>query len=287
MTVFSSFIQGMIQGLSEFLPISSSGHLSLYQHFTGQSGEVGALFAVLLHAGTLLAVCIAFWRTLLDMIVAFFQIVGDVVHRRFRLASATPTQRMVLLVLVSLLPLCGFVFLSDWYSSLAADSDIIVEGVCFLLTSMLLFLADSIVPGRKRAGTMRFSDALIVGTVQGIAPLPGLSRSGSTISAGMLCGLEKQYAVSFSFIMGIPAVIGANLKEGLELIGQPVSLEPLPLIVGVASAAVFGLLAIRMVRWLTERNKFKIFGIYTLILGVATVGVGIYELATGRPVVLF
>ena len=292
MSVFEALIQGIVQGLSEFLPISSSGHLSLLQYFFGINGEAAASFSILLHFGTLVAVFAAFYKTIWKLILEFFSMVRDIFTGKFSIKNASPERRMVLLIIVAEIPLLFFYFISDFYTALSADADIVVEGCCFLLTSLLLFISDRVVKGKKTAGDMKFTDALIIGTVQGIAPLPGLSRSGSTISTGLMCGLTREYAVSFSFIMGIPPVLMANLLEIKDLLGAEVDgavapLEPLQSIIGIVVAAVVGFASIKMVNFLVKNDKFTIFAWYTLILGVVTVVLGIIGLIIGHPVFTF
>ncbi len=281
MGLWDAILQGIIQGLTEFLPVSSSGHLSLYQHFTGQSGEAAGLFSILLHLGTLVAVCVAFWDTIWGMIVEFFRMIGDIFTGKFTFKTDNPSRRMIFMLIVALLPLLVFFFLRDWYTSLASDNDILVEGICFLATAGLLYLADHLTPGRKDASNMRVRDALLVGTMQGIAPLPGLSRSGSTISSGIFAGLNREFAVSFSFILGIPAVLGANIFEVKDALEAGAQMELLPMLVGMIVAAVVGFLAIKLVRWLARSGNFKVFTWYTLILGTATVVIGIIEKFVG------
>ncbi len=281
MSILDAIIQGIIQGLTEFLPISSSGHLSLYQHFTGLGGEAGGIYAVLLHLGTLLAVFIAFWRTVVSIILEFFYLIGDLVTGRFRAGVMPPQRRMLLMLMLSCVPLIGAYFFSDFYTSLAADRDIIVEGVCFLLTAALLFLSGRCVKGHKDAGTMSKGDALAVGITQAIAPLPGLSRSGSTISVGLLCGLSREYAVAYSFILGMPAVLAANLLEIPEALSGNVVINWPAALIGMAVSLVFGLLAIKLVKLLVENDRFTYFAWYMLALGLLTIGAGIYENATG------
>lgn len=277
MSLWDAIVQGIIQGLTEFLPVSSSGHLSLYQHFTGQSGEAAGLFAILLHLGTLIAVFIAFWDTIWGMIVEFFRMIGDIFTGKFTFKTHNPSRRMIFMLFIALIPLLFFYFLRDFYTSLATDQDIIVEGVCFLATAGLLYMADHLIPGKKTAATMRPRDALLVGVVQGIAPLPGLSRSGSTISAGIFAGLNREFAVAFSFILGIPAVLGANLFEVKDALAAGTDISVFPMLVGMAIAAVVGFLAIKLVRWLAKSGNFKVFMWYTAVLGTATVVVGIVE----------
>ncbi|MBC8570960.1 undecaprenyl-diphosphate phosphatase [Zongyangia hominis] len=288
MSILNAIFQAIVQGLTEFLPVSSSGHLSLVQHFTGVSGETGIFFSIMLHLGTLIAVFVAFWPTIKRLIVEFFLMIGDIFRGRFRLKEANPYRRMILLLIVSLVPLIPFYFLSDFYKGLASDKSILAEGICFLITAALLFIADRRMDGRKTAKNMRFADAVAIGIAQGIAPLPGVSRSGSTISVGLMCGLKKEYAVKFSFIMGIPAVLAANLvelKDAMEVGTQGVGAAAL--IVGVLVSAVVGFLAIKMVQWLLKENKFKIFAYYTLILGILVITIAIIELLMGQNIAAF
>lgn len=277
LTLTQSIIQGIIQGLTEFLPVSSSGHLSVFQYFTGINGESGALFSIILHLGTLIAVIAAFWGDIWELIVEFFAMMGDIFARRFSLKKANPRRRMILLLLVSLLPLFAVVGFKDIMEAPSRDNSIVLEGVCFLITSAMLFLGDSVYQGHIKADRMSFRAAAAIGVVQAIAPLPGISRSGSTLSTGLVLGLDKAFAVSFSFIMGIPAVCGALLLESVDIIGGNFDI-PLPqVIAGLVCSIVFGLLAIKMVRWLVASNKLRWFGIYMLIIGVITVGIGVYD----------
>lgn len=282
MTIGNAIIQGIIQGLTEFLPVSSSGHLSLIQYFTGQGSETGILFTVLLHLGTLLAVFIAFYKTIFGLIVEFFRMIGDIFRGKFSLRGANPERRMIFLLVVSLLPMAVSFLLLDIFDMVASDQDIVVEGVCFLFTSMLLFGADRVVSGHKTARDMRYRDALAIGAMQAVAPFPGISRSGSTISAGLFAGLDREYAVSFSFIMGVPTILGANLLELKDVAAEGLGFPVPVLLAGLVCSLVFGLLAIKMVNWLVTSNKFKYFAWYTLVLGVLVIAAGIYEQASGH-----
>lgn len=282
MTIGNAALQGIVQGLTEFLPVSSSGHLSLIQYFTGQGGESGILFTVLLHLGTLLAVFLAFYKTILRLIAEVFLMIADLFRGRFSLRNANPYRRMVLLLVVSLLPMAVSVLFLDQFDRVSSDNDIVVEGICFLVTSFLLFGSDRCVKGHKKAKDMRFRDAVAVGAMQAVAPMPGLSRSGSTISMGLFMGLDRKFAVSFSFIMGIPTVLGANLLELKDVAAEGMPVPVPALVVGLLCALVFGVLAIRLVNWLVVSDKFKYFAWYTLILGIVVVALGIYEQAGGH-----
>jgi len=283
MSIGEALFQGIVQGLTEFLPVSSSGHLSLIQYFTGQNSEAGALFTILLHLGTLLAVFLAFHKTILRLVVEVFAMLRDVFTGKFSLKNMQPYRRMVVLLIVSLLPMALALVLLDFYEGLAIDNNLIAEGLCFLVTSALLFCSLRC-KGRKTAKNMTYRDAIAVGTMQAIAPMPGISRSGSTIAVGLLCGLDREFAIAFSFIMGVPTVIGANILKIGDIARDGMSIPIPALIVGLVASLVFGLLAIRMVKWLAASDKFKYFAWYTLVLGVAVLIIGIIEIAAGQPV---
>ena len=282
MTIGDAIFQGIVQGLTEFLPVSSSGHLSLVQYFTGQNGQTGILFSILLHMGTLLAVFIAFYQTIVELIVELFRMLGDLFRGRFSFKNASAQRRLIFLLVVSLLPMALSFFLLDLFDAMATDNSIIAEGVCFLITSLLLFMSERFAGGRKTAEDMRYRDAVAVGVTQALAPFPGISRSGSTISTGLIFGLDREFAVAFSFIMGVPTILGANIME-LRHVGEQGMAIPTPvLLVGILTSLVFGLLAIRLVKWLVVSDKFVWFAWYTLILGVLVIGIGIFEAASGH-----
>lgn len=282
MSIFDAILQGIIQGLTEFLPVSSSGHLSLYQHFTGNSGEAAGIYSILLHLGTLVAVFIAFYSEIMDMIKEFFAMAKEIVTGKFDKNNMTGSRRMIFLLIISLLPLCFFYFISDFYNSLSADNDIIVEGLCFLLTAALLIISGKCAKaGGTTAENMSWKQALGMGIMQGIAPLPGLSRSGSTISTGLILGVGRDQAVAFSFIMGVPAVLAANLLEVPAAISGEVEINWIAALIGMAVALVVGLAAIKTVKLLVKNDKFTKFAWYLIPLGVLIVAVGIFEKISG------
>ncbi len=281
--IISVIIQGVIQGLTEFLPVSSSGHLSVAQHF--MNVEEGSMtLSVVLHLGTLIAVIVAFHKRIWGMIKEFFLSIRDIFKGQFSWRDMNDDRRMMIMVIIATLILVPFVLVKDFFTSVTGDGDIIFEGCAFLFTSLVLFLSDACVKGMKTGKDMKIKDAITVGLFQCVALFPGVSRSGSTISAGLFCGLTRETAAAFSFILGIPAILGSALLEGIDVIksGEPV--DVLPLAVGAAVAAVVGLLAIKLVQIIIKNDKFKIFGIYTLLLGIACIGTGIYENVTGTHI---
>ena len=284
MSIWDALIQGIVQGLTEFLPVSSSGHLSLVQYFTGNSGETGAFFSILLHLGTLIAVFIAFRKTIWELIVEAFSMLTDIFRGKFSFKSMNGKRRMIWMFVLSEIPLLFFLLVKDYISMVSADNSILIEGFCFTVTGVLLLLADKLGSGKTNMDNMRPKDALAMGFAQSIATLPGISRSGSTVAAGLLMGLDRGYAVTFSFIMGVPAVLGANLLELVDVVGEPFPVGMDVALVGVAAAVIFGLLAIKMVQWLIHTDKYKWFGYYTLALGAVVILVGLIEWSTGHVI---
>lgn len=278
MSYLSAVIQGLIQGLTEFLPVSSSGHLSLYQYFTGASSEGSLLFSVMLHFGTLAAVLIAFWPTIWELVIEFFSIFRDLFTGKLFRGYPTPYRRMLYFLMLSCVPLLAVPFVKDSIEGFSTDNSIIAEGCFFLVTALLLTLADLSFKGIKTARSMTTGDSIAVGVAQLFATLPGISRSGSTVSVGLIMGLDRGFAVTYSFILGLPAILAAgllDLKDVVEMgeLGIPLG----PALVGMAVAAVSGLLSIRLVRFLVTSDRFGIFAWYTLILGLLVLGAGIYE----------
>lgn len=283
MEYISIIIQGIIQGLTEFLPISSSGHLSVAQHILGVE-ESTLIISIVLHLGTLVAVFIAFWRDILGLIKEFFLTIGDIFTGKFSWKKMNDSRRMLFMVVIATLLLVPAYLVKDFFTCMEGDGDIIFEGCAFMFTAMLLFLSDACVKGYKTGKDMKIRDAVAVGLFQCAALFPGVSRSGSTITAGLFCGLSKETAVKFSFILGIPAILGGSVLELKDAFESGVEFDIPTLAIGFLVSAVVGILAIKLVRIVTKKNKFKYFGIYLLILGLACVCAGAYETVTGNPI---
>ncbi|MGN0578969.1 MAG: undecaprenyl-diphosphate phosphatase [Ruminiclostridium sp.] len=280
MDIISVIIQGIIQGLTEFLPVSSSGHLSVAQHFMNV-GEESLLISIVLHLGTLVAVFIAFGKTILGIIKEFFLSIRDIVKGEFSWKNMNDERRMMVMIIIATLILVPVYLFKDFFTSVEGDGDIIFEGCAFIFTAILLILSDACVKGYKTGRDISVKDAITVGLFQCVALFPGVSRSGSTTTAGLFCGLTRETAVTFSFILGIPAILGGSLLEIKEVVETGAEIDIVPLAVGFAVAAVVGFLSIKLVKLVIKNDKFKIFGIYTLILGILCIGTGIYENITG------
>lgn len=270
-TYLSAILMGVLQGIAEFLPISSSGHLALFQHFFGVENfeETQMFFSVMLHFGTFVSVCIYYFQDILEMICEFFLMLRDLFVPGDRRGKVPPpARRLVLLVILATLPLFLVLPVKDFIEQ--ATANVRFVSVALLVTGFLLFFSDRLARGRKTEKTARISDALLVGLAQCFGTLPGISRSGSTISAGLLCGFSRTFAVRFSFLMSLPAVFGATLlelKDALE-VGIDPALIPM-CAVGVVVSCVVGFFAIRLVNLLSDKGKFGAFAWYCWVAGAA------------------
>jgi undecaprenyl-diphosphatase len=237
-------------------------------------------------------VLLAFYKYIIGIAVELYKFVRDIALTRLNpqrlkdlFRDMPPMRRMILLLAVSTIPLLlTYRFTEPYVKAVSEDNDIIAEGVCFLLTSILLFLSDNCIKGFKTAADMKYRDAVAIGVAQAIAPFPGISRSGSTISVSLLAGLDREYAVAFSFLMGVPPVLGANLMEISDSNAAATGIPTGLIWMGVGVAFVVGVLAIFLVKWLVRIENFRIFAWYTMILGVLTIGVGIFERLTDHMI---
>ncbi|MBR5544103.1 MAG: undecaprenyl-diphosphate phosphatase [Clostridia bacterium] len=279
MSIIKAIILGIVQGITEFLPISSSGHLSLFQHFLNVDGEGSLLFSVLLHLGTLIAVFIVFHKTIFELITDAFALVKDIFTGKFKYKQLQGKKKMLVMFVFSCIPLLLLLIpvgndmkLMDVLSGLSEDDSILVEGFCFLFTGLLLLSSTYVSKKKTLNREVNTLDAFAVGFAQVFAAgFPGISRSGSTISTGMICGVSKEYMVEYSFILGIPAIIVANAVELKDAIETGAQLELLPTIIGVLVAAVVGVACIKLLQWILKKDMWKYFGFYCLIIGVFTI----------------
>lgn len=277
MSYISSVLMGILQGIAEFLPISSSGHLALFQHFFGAKNyeETQLFFTVLLHLGTLISVFVYYWQDILDLIREFFLGLADIFSGRKGKGrnNPPPARRMVLLIIVATLPLFLILPVKDLVEE--AMNNVTFVSVALLGTGCILWFSDHMARGNKTAKNATVLDAVLVGFAQALGTLPGISRSGTTISAGMVRGFERSFAVRFSFLMSLPAIFGANiltLKDALEV---GIDMEMLPVyLVGTVVAAVVGYFAIRLVNVLAQKGKFGAFAWYCWIVGGISLAAG-------------
>lgn len=276
---------GLIQGLTEFLPVSSSGHLAIFKHLFQVNTDTGILFDVLLHVGTLVAVFVIYWKDLWRMIVEGVLLLWDVCRNigiffcnKIKKAGL-PYHKIVcntyrkfdLLVIVSTIPtgIIGYVA-RDLVE--AASEILLIPGICLIITSILLFICDRLPEGKKTPKAVTYTNAFGIGICQGIATLPGLSRSGTTITACVASGFERNFAVKYSFIMSIPAILGAAILE-LKDIGSVTVTTPevVYYIIGMLIAALVGYICIKTLLVIVRKKKFTYFAIYCLVIGILSV----------------
>ena len=270
MSLLSAILLGLVQGVTEFLPISSSGHLAIAEQllsFTGASNVPG-FFDVLLHLGTLFAVFVAYWQDIKDMVVEFFCGVRDIA-RHSTPTPVPPARRMILLIILATLPLFVILPVKEKVEGLAGNLTFVA--LALIATGCLLYASDRVPKGRKTAKNATLIDALAVGIGQAIATCPGISRSGTTITVGCFMGFERSFAVRFSFLMSIPAILGANilsLKDALE--GGIIWADVPVYLVGVVVAAASGYACICLLKMIAEKGRFGAFAYYCWAVGLVT-----------------
>lgn len=310
MNIFEAILQGAVQGLTEFLPVSSSGHLAITQHFLGVQ-ENNLFFNVMLHIGTLAAVCAVYFSLIVRLIRAFGVLVKDIFTGKFKWKEMNSERNLVVMLIIGLIPLFLLFLpipgtdmkLKDLADKFTFDGYLWIVGLSLMLTSFLLFKGNDcnmrMVRAAKKKGTIdkhgvgrrRFAlgDAVLVGLTQcAAALLPGLSRSGSTLAVSQMRGINKQTALDYSFVLGIPSIFAAALLEGKDALfpadGTAVDIEFWPVIFGMVTAAVVGFFAIKLFKWLLSTDRMYIFILYTAGVGVIMLLIGIIELCTGSNI---
>lgn len=277
MTLISSILLGILQGVTEFLPVSSSGHLAIAEHLLNmtEASEIPQFFDVLLHLGTLIAVFIAYREDILEMIQEFILGISDIAHGSTPV-PVPPARRLIILIIAGTLPLFAVLPIKDRVESLG-DNMYFVAGA-LLVTGILLYASDRVDKGRKTEKSAPIISALLVGVGQAIATCPGISRSGTTITAGCFAGYDRRFAVRFSFLLSIPAILGANILSLKDAIEAGIIWAEVPLyLAGVATAAAVGYLCLWLLRYIAERGKFGFFAYYCWLAGAATLALTLIQ----------
>jgi len=308
LTVIQAILQGIIQGATEFLPVSSSGHLSLAQHFMGVQ-VTSLLFDVMLHIGTLIAVLVVYYKLVWRLLKELVFTVGDVFTGKFKWSQMNADRRLLMMLIIGLIPLFLLFItvpgtgmkIKDYADLWATDHDILIEGFSLIGTSILLTLgifatkrtkANSgahsknmqTVGGRKQFNVI---DAVTVGLIQCVAAVfPGLSRSGSTLSGGLMRGVNRQTALDYSFVIGIPSIMAAAALTLKDAAKAHEAISAAPMVAGVITAAIVGFFAIKLLRWMVASNKLGIFAVYTFLLGITVVVMGFIEHTTGTGITI-
>ena len=279
MSLLKALFMGLIQGITEFLPVSSSGHLALFKKILNIDLSSGIYFDILLHFGTLIAIIIVFREDIGGMIREFFNMLGTCFcnlliffkrkkgETRYKYIKVINSsyRKLVLMVVISTIPTGILGFLGRKLVEKASDT-LWMVAIGFLISAVLLLLADRHRFGKINMKKAKYSDAVILGVVQGVATLPGISRSGSTISTGFMLGYNRKLAVKYSFIMSIPAVLGAVVVELAGEKNEAFGSANLPAyLLGTAVAAVVGYFSIKVMMKIIQKKRYFGFSIYCFI----------------------
>ncbi len=285
MSVFESILLGIVQGVTEFLPVSSSGHLAILQNIFHVETNGSMLFDIMLHLGTLAAVFIVYHKDIWNMIKEFFLMVGDVfsnlrtfvlnrIHKtslKYKKIVSNSYRKFVMLILVSTVP-TGVIGVLGKDIVEGASETLLIPGICLLITGVLLLMAELKKEGNKTPKTVSYGNGLVIGAAQGLATLPGLSRSGTTIATCLFCGLDRKFAVKYSFILSIPAILGAAVLEVKDVIAEPIQAPQIAIYaVGMVFAGVVGYICIKTMLVIVRRKKFKYFAYYCFVVGIVAI----------------
>lgn len=269
MSLLFAAILGLVQGVAEFLPISSSGHLAILQNFFNIK-EADLLFDVLLHFATLIAIVIVYWKDIVEMIKQVIGFFKDINHPKPESGAPNPARRLVLMLIIATLPLVIVLPFQNAIEGLG-DSTLFV-GIALLVTGGILFLSDRMKIGGKTEKNMTIGNALVIGLCQAVAVVPGISRSGTTITAGMATGLSRSFAVKFSFLLSLPAVLGATVLSLIKALKEGINTTMIPAyLLGMVVAFVSGFFAIKLVKMLAQKGKFGKFSYYCFAIGILTI----------------
>ncbi|NLZ81165.1 MAG: undecaprenyl-diphosphate phosphatase [Clostridiales bacterium] len=285
MSLLEAILLGIIQGVAEFLPISSSGHLAIFKNIFKVNTDTGMLFDIMLHLGTLVAVFIVYWDDIKKLIIEGVGIIVDFIKnsaiyihnlvskdkKHYSKVVNSSYRKFVMMVIVSTIPtgIIG-ILIKDYVES--ASESLLIPGIGLLITATLLLISDKVKEGTKTPKTATYKNALIVGLFQGVATIPGISRSGTTITTSLLNGFDRKFAVKYSFIMSIPAILGAALLEVLNLKNVTLaSGEIINYVIGTIVSALVGYMCIKWILVLVQNRKFKYFAIYCYLAGIIAI----------------
>jgi undecaprenyl-diphosphatase len=268
--LIEALVLGIVQGLTEFLPVSSSGHLVLGQHLFGIN-EPEVFFDVVLHLGTLGAVCVVFRQEIYTLLNEVVHLPGILFHKNslIRAWQERPAFRLLVLILAGSVPtgLIGFVF-KDLFESMFAST--LTVSFALLFTGLFLFLTGRIREGTREITGFRILDAFLIGLAQGLAIIPGISRSGATISTGLFLKLDRELIVRYSFLLSIPAILAALVLQVKDA-GQS-TFTPLGLSLGFLAALISGFLALLLLLKIVRRGRLHFFAYYCWLVGLTGLG---------------
>lgn len=281
MSLIQALFMGLVQGVTEFLPVSSSGHLAILGNLFHINTDTGILFEVMLHLGTLIAVILAFWQDIARLIIEGIRMVLDLIEnakifvhnkkdadaKRYKKIVHNNYRKFVLLILCTI-PLTGVIGLMMKDFVVDISKTLLAPGIGLLGTGILLLVIDFFKPGKRIPKDVTYVEGITLGALQGVATLPGVSRSGATIALCLLLGFNRKFAVKFSFIMSIPAILGATILEFKELPGSNITVSQFFIyLAGAITAGVVGFFCIKTMLVLVQKKRFRFFAVYCFILG--------------------
>lgn len=275
-TYIKSVIYGIIQGLTEFLPVSSSGHLAAFQNIFGSVGVPEVTFTLLLHVGTLAAVLLVYYKDVLDLIKSFFSVTGKLFTEKLRFSKLNDSDKFFCLLFMALIPLVIGAVLENAVEFISGYT--FAVGILWLINGVIFILSENASVKQKKFEEIKPSHAFKVGFFQLFAILPGISRSGMTITGGTLFGFNREFAVKFSFILSIPAILGSTaitLLKDWDAISFESSMGII--LAGVAASFISGLAAIKLLQYISQKHNFKVFAYYCFAAGILAIG---YDIVT-------
>lgn len=285
MSVLESIFLGIVQGITEFLPVSSSGHLAILENIFHIETNGSMLFDIMLHLGTLVAVFIVYHKDIWSMIKEALFMAGDIfsnlhtfilnkIHKtslKYKKIVHNSYRKFVVLILVSTVP-TGLIGVLGKDIVEGAGETLLIPGICLLITGVLLLMAELKKEGNKTPKTVSYRNGLVIGAAQGLATLPGLSRSGTTIATCLFCGLDRKFAVKYSFILSIPAILGAAVLEIKDVVAEPIQASQIAVYaVGMVFAGVVGYICIKTMLIIVRKKKFHYFAYYCFAVGIVAI----------------
>ncbi|MDD6285857.1 MAG: undecaprenyl-diphosphate phosphatase [Methanobacteriaceae archaeon] len=266
--IISAIILGAVQGISEFLPISSSGHLVIVPHLLGV--ETGLAFDVILHVGTLVAIFTFFWKDIINIIKGFIVSIINLTEGFDKFKDGlrrVPEERFAWLILIATIPtgIIGLLF-NNAVETIFRGT--VFVGLFLIITGIILYYSERHSSGNITEKDMSFKQAITIGICQGLAVLPGISRSGATIASGLCLGLNREYAARYSFLLSVPAVVGAAVFKVKDL--AIIDATTTVLVAGFLSSVIFGYLSIKLLMKMIEGWSLDIFAYYCWIVGILT-----------------
>jgi len=271
LTYFEAIILGLVQGLTEFLPVSSSGHLTIIQTIFGISGDKVVLFTILLHVGTLISVTFMYHKDLKELVIELFATIKDIFTGKGLKLKEKPIRKLGVMIVVTTLVtgVIGIVFedvFVSFYKSLVPVS------IGLIITGLILWISESIKTGQRNIENLNFRNAIYIGIMQGIAICPGISRSGATLVGGLTTKLDRAFAVKYAFLISFPAILGSAIMEINELFNSTLETSSYgPIIVGMLFAAISGIFAIKAMITVVSKYSLKYFSIYVWFVAIALI----------------